>query len=82
MMVRAKVVVTLKKEVSDVQGITIQQAVEKLDFGQVKKIRVGKYFEIEMGGDEAGACEKLDRLCESVLSNPVIEEYQYEIVPD
>ena len=42
----------------------------------------GKYFEIEMGGDEAGAREKLDRLCESVLSNPVIEEYQYEIVPD
>ena len=79
-MIRAKAIVTLKKEVSDVQGKTIQQTVAKMDYPEVKAVRVGKYFEIEMDCDETAAREKLDRLCESVLSNPVIEEFEYDLI--
>lgn len=78
-MVRARVVVTLKEEVSDPQGITIQQTVSKLDYPEVKKVRVGKYFEIELDGDESRIKEKLDNLCHNILSNPVVENYRYEI---
>jgi phosphoribosylformylglycinamidine synthase PurS subunit len=81
-MIHAKVVVTLKKEVSDVQGITIQQTASTLDFPELRQVRVGKYFELEMEGNGADVREKLDKLCENILSNPVIEDCRHEIVEE
>lgn len=81
-MIKAKVTVTLKKEVSDVQGITVQQTISQLDFPEVRKVRVGRYFELELDGDAASVKEKLERVCNDVFSNPVIEEYHYEIVEE
>ena len=82
-MIRAKVLVTLKKEVSDVQGQTIQQTVSKMDFPEVNQVRVGKYFEIELdpagGSSDEQVRGKLDQLCGTVLSNEVIEDFSYEI---
>ncbi|MBN1517290.1 phosphoribosylformylglycinamidine synthase subunit PurS [Candidatus Sumerlaeota bacterium] len=82
-MAQAKVIVMLKKEVSDVQGVTIQQTMQKLDHAEVAKIRVGKYFEIELNGDgltKDQLKQKLEDICENVLSNTVVEEYQYELL--
>jgi phosphoribosylformylglycinamidine synthase PurS subunit len=78
-MIRAKVIVTLKLGVSDVQGITVQQTIAKLDYPELQKVRVGKYFELELDGAAEELRPKLDAICESVLSNPVIEAYEYTI---
>jgi phosphoribosylformylglycinamidine synthase len=75
--------VTLKKEVSDVQGITIQQTMQKLDHAEVGKVRVGKYFDIELNEDGLSRDQlrqKIEDVCENVLANTVIEEYQYELI--
>ena len=42
------VVVTLKKDVLDPQGITIKKALEGMSFNNVNEIRQGKYFEIDI----------------------------------
>jgi len=77
---RGKVVVRLKPEVSDPQGMTIQQTVAKLGFQGVRKVRAGKFFEIELDVADPDAARKtLDALCDRILANPIIEDYSLEI---
>ena len=80
-MLKAKVTVTLKKDVSDPQGLAVTQALKSLHFDGVQDVRVGKYFEITLDGLDREAAEKqLDEMSDKVLSNPVIEDYHFEIV--
>jgi len=77
---KGKVIVRLKPEVSDPQGMTIQQTVAKLGFGGVKKVRAGKCFEIELDAPDRRSAEKLlNGLCDRILANPIIEDYTFEI---
>lgn len=77
---KATVFVTPKKNVLDPQGIAVGHALDSLGFGKLKSARVGKMIELEV--DEADSPEfrqKLDRMCRDLLSNPIIEDYRYEI---
>lgn len=77
---KGKVIVRLKSEVSDPQGMTIQQTVAKLGFGGVRKVRAGKFFEIEFDAPDADAARQLlNNLCDRVLANPIIEDFTFEI---
>jgi phosphoribosylformylglycinamidine synthase len=79
--VRARVVVTLKKEVLDPQGRAIQRACQSLGHGQVTDVRQGKLFEITLDGvDPRGAQALLQQLGERLLANPVIEDFRVEQV--
>lgn len=81
-MMRAKVHVTLKSGILDPQGRAIQQSLGTLGFTGVTDIRVGKFLEIELNQDDpAQAEEQLKAMCETLLANTVIEEYQYELEP-
>jgi len=77
---KGKVIVRLKSEVSDPQGLTIQQAVGKLGFQGVKRVRTGRFFEIELDAPDVEAARRtLEGLCDRILANPIIENYTYEI---
>ena len=81
-MMLAKVFVTLKAGVLDPQGTTIQHALASVGFASIDEVRMGKYFEIKLKETEqAQAAKKVERICEELLSNPVIENYRYEIIP-
>ena len=70
--------VTLKESVLDPQGSAIKDALDHNGFDNVKSVRLGKYFEIELtDGDKAKAEASLDKMCEKLLSNPVIETYRF-----
>lgn len=72
----AKVVVTLKKSVLDPQGKAILNALHSLGFKDVTDVRTGKYFEVKFSGaDKSAAEEKVKKMCDQLLANPVIEEY-------
>jgi phosphoribosylformylglycinamidine synthase len=76
---RATVVVRLKPEVLDPQGDAVRRALGKLGFEGVKGVRVGKVVEIEM--DEAHArapdlAQRLQKMADEMLANPVIEDYE------
>ena len=81
-MMKAHVYVTLKTSVLDPQGQTIQNALRKIGFAGVTAVRQGKYFELSLAGDltQDAARSQVEKIARDVLTNPVIEEFSYEIV--
>ncbi len=70
------VVVTLKKDVLDPQGKVVQDTLCNLGMKNLKNIRQGKFFEIELNeSDEKKAKEKVNEMCEKLLVNLIIEDY-------
>ncbi|HUR47700.1 MAG TPA: phosphoribosylformylglycinamidine synthase subunit PurS [Candidatus Saccharimonadales bacterium] len=78
---KAKIIVTPKKAVLDPQGKTVQNALEHMGYEGIGAVHVGKYLEIELSGSDKSAWGKqIDDACHKILSNPVIEDYRFEIV--
>lgn len=79
-MIKARVVVFLKADVMDPQGVAVGQALESLGHTGVSKVRVGRAFDLELSTDDAAAAEAdVRRMCESLLANMVIEKYEITI---
>jgi len=77
---KARVTVTLKNGVLDPQGKAIEGALGALDFSGVSSVRQGKVFDLELqGADRTKAEADLKAMCEKLLANTVIENYQVEI---
>jgi len=78
---RATVYVKLKDGVLDPQGSTIQRALENMGYHGIKDVRSGKVFEIAFQSNEGKKPEELiDEICRKLLTNPVIEKYNFEIL--
>jgi phosphoribosylformylglycinamidine synthase subunit PurS len=77
---KAKIVITPKKAVLDPQGKTVQNALTQMGYTGVGAVHVGKYLEIEVSGaDPEAARKQIDDACRKILSNPVIEDYRFEM---
>jgi phosphoribosylformylglycinamidine synthase PurS subunit len=78
---KARVFVSLKKTVLDPQGQTVRSALNGLGYSSVADVRQGKFFEIALAGgvNAEEAKRQVDALSREVLTNPVIEEYQFEL---
>jgi phosphoribosylformylglycinamidine synthase subunit PurS len=77
---KAKIIVTPKKAVVDPQGKTVQSALEHMGYKGVGAVHVGKYLEVELSGQDRDLARKqIDEACHKLLSNPVIEDYRFEI---
>ncbi|MCZ6587627.1 MAG: phosphoribosylformylglycinamidine synthase subunit PurS [Alphaproteobacteria bacterium] len=78
---KARIHITLKNGVLDPQGKAIQQALTGLGFDAVEDVRQGKYIEVELSESDAEAARtKVSDMCEKLLANTVIENYDIEIV--
>ena len=78
---KINVFVTPKKNVLDPQGVAVGHALDSLGFKGLRSTRVGKLVELEVeGADTPQFRTNLDQICRDLLSNPVIEDYHYEIV--
>ena len=75
---KMKVIVSPKATVLDPQGAAVRDAMQHLGMPEVRSVRVGKYMEIEVDGNDAQMTPRLHQLCRDLLSNPVIEDYQLE----
>lgn len=74
---KALVHVTLKPDVLDPQGKAIRHACETLGYAGVRDVRQGKLFEIAIdAGSEDAARAVVSELCDKLLANPVIEDYE------
>ena len=70
------VTVTLKKDVLDPQGKVVQDTLKNIGLN-LKNIRQGKYFEIEVNEkDQAIAENNIDEMCKKLLVNLIIEDYK------
>jgi phosphoribosylformylglycinamidine synthase len=79
---KARIYVTMKPSVLDPQGQTICAALQSMGHRQIAAVRQGKYFEIALseGVSRENALKTLAEVASEVLSNPVIEDYQVEIL--
>ena len=75
------VTVTLKKDVLDPQGKVVKNTLQNLGMSNLKTIRQGKYFEIELDETDLNHAEKkVDDMCKKLLANLIIEEYKVSII--
>ena len=89
---KARVYVTLKPSVFDPQGRVVADALVTLGYHDVKDVRQGKFFEVELGdGDPATANlsaeaqrakveARVTEMADKLLANPVIESYRVEVL--
>jgi len=80
--VRATVLVRPKPGILDPQGQAVESSLRHLGFA-VGEARVGKLVELEVEADDAGeARAQLERMCEQLLANPLIESYEITLQAD
>ena len=74
---KISVIITLKKNVLDPQGLVIQKTLNSMGFSNVEKVRQGKFFEIDViETDKKKAKVKAEEICKKLLANLVIEDYK------
>lgn len=77
---KAKIRITLKPGILDPEGKAIMNALHTLGYKEVEDVRQGKYIEIKLNPKSGKNIEELlKEMCDRVLSNPVIENYSFEI---
>ena len=79
---KARVFVTLKTTVLDPQGQAVCSALHGLGHPGIADVRQGKYFEIAIaeGVSHDQAKQEIETIARDVLANPVIEEYNIELI--
>ncbi len=77
---KARIKITLKNGVLDPQGKAIGHALESLGFSGIDDVRQGKYIEVKLKeSDPDKARDAVERMCEELLANTVIENYAFEL---
>ncbi len=78
---KAKVHIRLKQGVLDPQGKAIEGALSGLGFDGVDNVRQGKFIELEINeSDPAKARTQIEAMCQKLLANPVMENYDIEVL--
>ena len=78
----ARIEVSLRPSVLDPAGEAARSASNKLGVEGINKIRIGKFVSIELEAlDETEARRKVELLCDRLLANPVIENWDLELHP-
>ncbi|MGB6018343.1 MAG: phosphoribosylformylglycinamidine synthase subunit PurS [Sulfurimonadaceae bacterium] len=73
--------ISLKNGVLDSQGKAVHHALDSLHFENVEDVRVGRQVVLKLSSkDEAAAREEVTQMCEDLLANTVIEDYEIEII--
>ncbi|XGV99539.1 MAG: phosphoribosylformylglycinamidine synthase subunit PurS [Leptolyngbya sp. BL-A-14] len=76
----AQIYVTLRPSVLDPAGTAVQSGLKHMGYENVAQIRIGKYVELTLeAASEGDAREQLDRMCDQLLANPVIENYRFDL---
>ncbi len=77
---KAKIKIMLKKSILDPQGKAVLHAIKDMNVGNFSDVRIGKYIEVNFNNsDLETAKSEIDEICKKLLSNPVMENYEFEI---
>ncbi len=76
----ARIDVMLKPLVNDPQGLAVRDGLHTLGFDHVEGVRVGKRIEVTLDAESRAAAEQSVReMCDKLLANPVIENFEFEV---
>ena len=74
---RVEVTIHRRPEIADPQGTTVKRALHDLGFEDVTAVRFDKVITLEIDGDDQAEVEKrVTEMCERLLANPVIEDFE------
>ena len=76
-MTRARVLIRPKQGILDPQGQTVERALPALGFEGVSEVRVGRMVELDVPDPD-----RLGEMCETLLANPLIEDYEVVLLGD
>ena len=78
---KARVTIMLKDGVLDPQGEAIKQALTSLEYDKVNSVRQGKVIDLELSeSSEEAAIDNIQEMCEKLLANTVIENYEIKLL--
>jgi len=79
----AKIYVIPKPAVNDPQGLTVKGGLLSLGFTAVRDVRMGKYIEVRLeAGDAALARAQVEEMSRRLLTNPIIEDFRFDLVEE
>ncbi len=77
---KVRVDLTRRPEIADPQGTTINRALKDLGFEEVASVRVDKVFHLDVDGDDPELVrQQVTQMCQQLLANPVLEDFEIEI---
>lgn len=70
------------KALLDPQGKAVTNSMHSIGYVTVQNVRIGKHITLEIeGDDEKHAHQKVDDACKKILTNPIMESYEFKIIP-
>ena len=82
-MFEVKVTIKLKKGISDPEGYNTLKALHLLGFDNVKEAKTIRIFDLQIEGeDKKIILEDVEKMCRRLLTNPVIHDYDIELIGD
>lgn len=80
-MYSARIKITLRRSILDPQGMAVENSIKSLGYGNVTDTRIGKYIELMIDATSEAEAEKItEEICKKLLANPVMEDYDFEII--
>jgi phosphoribosylformylglycinamidine synthase len=77
---QVRLYITLRPSVLDPAGTAVQSGLAHLGYSNVDQVRIGKYVELTLAAPtEEDAHQQVDRMCQQLLANPVIENYRFDL---
>ena len=73
--VRARVLIRPKAGILDPQGVAVERALPALGFSGVANVHIGRMVELELEEPQ-----QLEAMCEKLLANPLVEDYEFELL--
>ena len=78
----AEIHVMPHKELLDPQGKAVRNSLPNIGVDGVQDVRIGKRIELRVDADtESSAREQVEKACKAVLTNPIMEKFEYELTP-
>lgn len=80
MIFSSKIKITLRKNILDPQGKTIEHSLKSMGYNSILDTRIGKFVELKVEADSLDKAKQItDDACKKLLANPVMEDYEFEI---
>lgn len=80
MQFHCEVYIRPRADILDPQGDAVNAALKDLNFAGVSEVKVGKYLILTLEADDQAAAEsQLDEMCQKLLANPIIEDYEMKV---
>ncbi|MGC6537443.1 MAG: phosphoribosylformylglycinamidine synthase subunit PurS [Candidatus Puniceispirillaceae bacterium] len=75
--------ISLKEGVLDPQGRAVERSLASIGFSEASNVRIGKQITLDVEAEDAGrAHQRVARMCEQILANTVIEDYEITVEED